>query len=146
MWIFYNVNGNGTSWVEQKWTSADGCWQGVLGDVGSDGDLDILTADYGGGAAQFWENKLNPVTSIAGRPFRNQSPEPRAYVYSGALTVKGIGGISGLLPVIDVSGRTVMRDCFQSIDLMDQLPFSAGFRFIVAHDGKMVFPLLDVNP
>ncbi|MBD3393395.1 MAG: hypothetical protein GF418_14805 [Chitinivibrionales bacterium] len=76
LWIFYNTNGDGLTWEEQKWNSPGGCWQGILGDVGSDGDLDILTVDYSGGnQGEFYENTLDPdMTAVS---HRRAAPDAR---------------------------------------------------------------------
>jgi hypothetical protein len=62
--IFYNTDGTGLLWDEQKWRTEKGIWQGVLGDVGSDGDLDIVGANYTSNSFQeLWENRLNPPST-----------------------------------------------------------------------------------
>lgn len=64
--VYYNVNGDGSAWEEQTWYADRGFWQGVLGDVGSDGDLDLLSADYrDGGQGEFWENTLPPLKVVS---------------------------------------------------------------------------------
>jgi hypothetical protein len=70
VFIFYNINGDGSQWEQQNWVSEMGVWQGVLGDVGSDGDLDLLTADFNTGSQfEFWENKLDPVITAVSRSY-----------------------------------------------------------------------------
>ncbi|MBD3243201.1 MAG: hypothetical protein GF331_21610 [Chitinivibrionales bacterium] len=60
--VFYNAHKDGSAWEEQRWHAERGVWQGVLGDVGSDGDLDLLTCDFrAGGQGELWENKLETV-------------------------------------------------------------------------------------
>ncbi len=60
--ILYNRNGDGSVWDSLKWHTEDGVWQANLVDVGSDGDLDILNADYHSGVqGEFWENTKDPV-------------------------------------------------------------------------------------
>jgi hypothetical protein len=39
--VFYNLLGDGSRWTSQQISEA-GVYAGVLGDVGSDGDLDII--------------------------------------------------------------------------------------------------------
>jgi hypothetical protein len=56
--VFYNVNGDGSVWKEQK-LSELGMYAGTLGDVGSDGDLDIVgPRSYWTGPTDFYENML----------------------------------------------------------------------------------------
>lgn len=70
--VFYNVNKDGSAWEEQRWHAERGVWQGVLGDVGSDGDLDLLSCDFrNGGQGELWENKLETVSTVA-RPRAHQ--------------------------------------------------------------------------
>lgn len=83
--ILYNVNGDGSGLEEQSWESPKGAWQGVVADVGSDGDLDILTANYEGGQFEFWESMLDP-TSVAAGPEsfrRNVRAAPARSVMAG---------------------------------------------------------------
>lgn len=57
--IFYNVNGDGLKWQQHK-LSENGMYAGVLGDVGSDGDLDIVgPRSYWQGPTDMYENVLN---------------------------------------------------------------------------------------
>jgi hypothetical protein len=56
--VFRNVDGQGTAWAKEV-LSEDGMYAGVLGDVGSDGDLDIVgPKSYWVGPIKMWENKL----------------------------------------------------------------------------------------
>lgn len=56
--IFLNVDGRGAQWHE-KVLSEKGMYAGVLGDVGSDGDLDIVAPrSYWTGPTDFYENLL----------------------------------------------------------------------------------------
>jgi hypothetical protein len=60
--LFENVNGNETVW-KSTILSNQGMYAGDLGDVGSDGDLDIVgSLSYFIGPIQMWENQ------IQGRP------------------------------------------------------------------------------
>jgi hypothetical protein len=63
MRVFYNVKGDASQWKDTMWTTAQGVWQAVLGDVGGDGDLDIVNSDYEGTQEELWENML-PATGI----------------------------------------------------------------------------------
>ena len=57
--LFCNLKGNGLYW-EQKEISDEGMYAGVLGDVGSDGDLDIVgPRTYWEGPIRLWENKAS---------------------------------------------------------------------------------------
>ncbi len=114
MWIFYNVNGDGSDWEEQKWQSPGGVWQGVLRDVGSDGDLDILTADYNGGnQSEFWENKLDPPTAI--KPVESRSGDALApsvrieRTHGGRTAVRFDGDGTHSVAVVDMTGRELGR-------------------------------------
>jgi hypothetical protein len=63
MRIFFN-DGEG-NFTDSTWITAFGVWNAIIGDVGSDGDLDILNCDYGEGSPtqeEFWENRLDPVS------------------------------------------------------------------------------------
>lgn len=68
MFAIGDINGDGLQWVKQSWSTSHGVWQGVVGDVGSDGDMDILSANYKDDAPQgFWENKLDPAVPVTVR-------------------------------------------------------------------------------
>jgi len=55
--VFYNLQGDGSQWTSQQ-ISETGVYAGVLGDVGSDGDLDIIgPRSYWTGPVELWENK-----------------------------------------------------------------------------------------
>ena len=55
--IFYNEDGSGTSWRPEV-VSNDGMYAGVLGDVGSDGTVDVVgPRSYWTGPIRWWENK-----------------------------------------------------------------------------------------
>lgn len=57
--IFYNVKGDGSTW-KAKNLSNDGMYAGAFGDIGSDGDLDIIgPRSYWTGPMKIWENKTN---------------------------------------------------------------------------------------
>lgn len=57
--VYFNVNGDGSRWKQQV-LSKKGLYAGVLGDVGSDGDLDIVgPRSYWTGPTDMYENKLN---------------------------------------------------------------------------------------
>ncbi len=57
--VFYNVSGSGLSWKEEI-LSDSGMYAGVLGDAGSDGDLDIIgSRSYFVGPLNMWENKIS---------------------------------------------------------------------------------------
>ena len=54
--VFYNADGDGQRWVRQDLAN-QGIYAGVLGDVGSDGDLDIVGPhSYWTGPIKMWEN------------------------------------------------------------------------------------------
>jgi hypothetical protein len=56
--IFHNADGKGTKWDEHV-LADDGMYAGVLGDLGSDGDLDIVgPRSYWTGPVRMWENVL----------------------------------------------------------------------------------------
>jgi hypothetical protein len=55
--VFYNGNGDGSEWHRQD-ISNQGIYAGELGDIGSDGDLDIIgQKSYWIGPVKFWENQ-----------------------------------------------------------------------------------------
>jgi hypothetical protein len=57
--IFYNTDGKGGKWSRQK-LSDDSMYAGVLGDVGSDGDIDVVgPRSYWTGPIRMWESKLS---------------------------------------------------------------------------------------
>jgi len=57
--VYYNINGDGSTWKGQV-LSEDGIYAGVLGDLGSDGDLDIVgPRSYWCGPIKLWENKTS---------------------------------------------------------------------------------------
>lgn len=57
--VFYNINGDGLTWQSQE-LSDKGIYAGILGDVGSDGDLDVLgPRSYWTGPIEMWENKTS---------------------------------------------------------------------------------------
>jgi len=61
--VFYNTKGNGTQWVSKE-ISKNGAYAAVLGDVGSDGDLDLVgPRTYWDGPLQLWENTSHPRPS-----------------------------------------------------------------------------------
>jgi hypothetical protein len=54
--IFYNLDGSASTWREQV-ISNEGIYSGALGDLGSDGDLDIVgPRSYWTGPVYLWEN------------------------------------------------------------------------------------------
>ena len=56
--VFYNSKGDGSQWT-RKQIADTGVYAGILGDVGSDGDLDIVgPRSYWKGPVELWENKL----------------------------------------------------------------------------------------
>ena len=56
--VFYNSKGDGSQWT-RKQIADTGVYAGILGDVGSDGDLDIVgPRSYWMGPFELWENKL----------------------------------------------------------------------------------------
>ena len=59
--IFYNKAGNGSAW-EQQDLSEEGIYAGVLRDVGSDGDLDIV------GPLSYWTGPILLYENITGNP------------------------------------------------------------------------------
>jgi hypothetical protein len=55
--VFRNTDGQGTAWAREV-LSEDGMYAGVLGDIGSDGDLDIVgPRTYWAGPLRMWENR-----------------------------------------------------------------------------------------
>jgi hypothetical protein len=56
--VYYNTNGDGLSWNVTE-VSDVGIYLGVIGDVGNDGDLDIVgSRSYWKGPIEIWENKI----------------------------------------------------------------------------------------
>jgi hypothetical protein len=69
--IFWN-EGNGSSFTVQP-LGYDGMYHGVVGDVGSDGDLDIVgTRNYNRGPIEMWENLLSDRAKESERKRRAQ--------------------------------------------------------------------------
>lgn len=63
--VFYNVNGDAKTWKQEK-ISDNGMYAGILGDVGSDGDLDIIgSRTYWDGPLKMWENKGKREKSLS---------------------------------------------------------------------------------
>jgi peptidoglycan/xylan/chitin deacetylase (PgdA/CDA1 family) len=59
--VCYNVNGDGLSWNVTE-VSDLGIYTGVIGDIGNDGDLDIVgSRSYWRGPVEIWENTVNAV-------------------------------------------------------------------------------------
>ena len=57
--IFYNTSGDGQSWQRQD-LAETGIYAGLLGDVGGDGDLDIVGPhSYYTGPIKMWENQIS---------------------------------------------------------------------------------------
>ena len=55
--VFLNPNESGTKWISQT-IEKDSMYAGIVGDVGSDGDLDIVgPKSYWTGPLKLWENK-----------------------------------------------------------------------------------------
>jgi hypothetical protein len=111
--IWYNVNGDGLSWEKQAIVTKYGSWQSVLGDVGSDGDLDILNANYQTGSqGEWWENKLDPATAAQYGPNRLSAGfTPQCNPARAACIASQIPGIRAdagpeRIVLIDLSGRT----------------------------------------
>ena len=58
--IYFNINGDGSKW-ERQVLSDNGLYAGVLGDIGSDGDLDIAgPRSYWKGPTDMYQNQLSP--------------------------------------------------------------------------------------
>ncbi len=61
--VWYNTNGQATSWSKQV-VDTGGLHNGVVADIGSDGDYDIYGANWTGNPpARLWINQTNPGTS-----------------------------------------------------------------------------------
>ena len=59
--VWLNANGQGTAWIGQV-VDTGGLHNGVVADIGSDGDYDIYGANWTGNPpARLWVNQLNPV-------------------------------------------------------------------------------------
>lgn len=57
--VFYNKKGDASTWIRQD-IDYEGIYAGSLGDLGSDGDLDIVgPLSYFTGPIRIWENKTN---------------------------------------------------------------------------------------
>ena len=55
--VFYNINGDGLTWKSQT-LAETGMYAGILADVGSDGDLDVLgPRSYWTGPIEMWQNE-----------------------------------------------------------------------------------------
>ncbi len=104
--VYYNAHGDASSWQEQTWYPERGAWQGVLGDVGSDGDLDLLTADFrDGGQGEFWENTLDPVRVLPTESRGRSCVSRAAALYDLAGRVS-TGGVRGHLSRVLVLGNS----------------------------------------
>jgi hypothetical protein len=56
--VYYNMNGDGLS-LNVTEVSSLGIYTGVIGDIGNDGDLDIVgSRSYWKGPIEIWENKI----------------------------------------------------------------------------------------
>ncbi|MFO1050678.1 MAG: VCBS repeat-containing protein [Planctomycetota bacterium] len=57
--VFYNTNGAATNWQMQVVDNVNGVHNGVIADVGADGDLDLVGANWTGNPPlEVWENML----------------------------------------------------------------------------------------
>lgn len=57
--VFYNVKGDGSEWQRED-VGQDGIYGGAFGDVGSDGDIDIVgPTSYWKGPIHLWENQTS---------------------------------------------------------------------------------------
>lgn len=76
--IFYNTPRADTiGWSERKWQTELGSWQGVLADVGGDGDLDLVSANYDVARQELWENLLIDEP-VGARSSRGVAATPRS--------------------------------------------------------------------
>jgi hypothetical protein len=66
VFVWYN-QGNGARWTEQIVDRKAGMYSGVVGDLGSDGDVDIVAPNSYARGQTLWilENLLNPKESNA---------------------------------------------------------------------------------
>ena len=73
--VFYNIDGDALTWKADV-ISVDRMYAGIFGDVGSDGDLDIIgPRSYYDGPLNMWENKLGDYGSSWGRVSASKDPE-----------------------------------------------------------------------
>ena len=62
--VMFNTNGQATSWTKQV-VDTGGLHNGVVADIGKDGDFDIYGANWTGNPpARLWVNELNPPGGI----------------------------------------------------------------------------------
>jgi len=62
--VFYHLKGDGSQWTSQKITDT-GVYAGILGDVGSDRDLDIVgPRSYWTGPVELWENESSSQSKL----------------------------------------------------------------------------------
>jgi len=106
--IYYNVKGDGSVWQDTTWYDPVGIWQGILGDVKTNGTLSILGCNYNGAAcATVLENLLVPATAVREKlidaPRADRTEGPAAEIVP-ALS-HGQGRLRG--PAVDASGRTL---------------------------------------
>jgi len=81
--LFRNVRGDGSRW-ERKEISGEGMYAGVLGDVGSDGDLDIVgPRTYWEGPIRLWENQASDTSRRLNRFTHIQIDDARDKRYFG---------------------------------------------------------------
>ena len=74
--VFLNVKGDGTEWSPRRITDT-GAYAAMLGDVGSDGDLDIVGPHtYFKGPVELWENPAANREPASPRPIRGGGVRP----------------------------------------------------------------------
>jgi hypothetical protein len=132
MKLLFNADGSGDNWYDTTWVTQYGVWQGVLGDVGSDGDLDILTADYGTAQLELWVNGLKDGTTGIG------TQRPRA---------RGVDEHRSSHPVsvYDLRGRLLLRTEAAATSLWMRGALSCGAYILREGNARLAARLHDGN-
>jgi hypothetical protein len=92
--VYHNLDGQATSWQKQV-VSATGLHNGVVADIGADGDFDIYGANWTGNPpVHLWENQSNPWLDRWSYIQVDDSRPERAFgLAMGDLTGDGYGDV-----------------------------------------------------
>jgi len=85
--VYCNMNGDGLSWNATE-VSDLGIYTGVIGDIGNDGDLDIVgSRSYWKGPIEIWENTVNDVHVYPVHLLLTVEPSQLTYMAGQSVTV-----------------------------------------------------------